>query len=82
MQCADANSSGPERDLLNRREQSTTQCQMFSYDPIYTPMRGKLSARKLELGTGKSSIVILRRTPGASVVQSPIAALPLSSLVF
>jgi hypothetical protein len=32
-----------------------------------------------ELGGGKSSTVILRRTPGASLFQSPIAALPMKS---
>jgi hypothetical protein len=32
------------------------------------------------LGAGKSWIVILLRTPGASLVQSPVAALPVISL--
>jgi hypothetical protein len=38
--------------------------------------RGGLTAKIFELGGGKSSTVILRRTPGASLAQSPIAALP------
>ncbi|MGH7984238.1 MAG: hypothetical protein ACREFF_14020, partial [Candidatus Udaeobacter sp.] len=42
--------------------------------------RGGLIARTFELGEGKSSTVILRRTPGASLFQSPIAALPVSSV--
>lgn len=37
-------------------------------------------ASRLQPGGGKSETVIFRRTPGASVVQSPIAALPVSSL--
>src|SRR6266478_3797611 len=40
--------------------------------------RGRLIARTFELGGGKSATVILRRTPGASLVQSPIAVLPVS----
>src|SRR4029453_16487237 len=36
----------------------------------------RLMARAFELGGGKSWTVILRGTPGASLVQSPIAALP------
>src|SRR4029450_7604305 len=38
--------------------------------------RERLIARAFELGGGKSWTVILRVTPGASLVQSPIAALP------
>src|SRR5438132_11842898 len=34
----------------------------------------RLIAKIFELGAGKSVTVILRRTPGASLVQSPIAA--------
>src|SRR6266496_5554553 len=37
-------------------------------------------ASTFELGAGRSVTVILRRTPGASLVQSPIAALPIRSL--
>src|SRR6476469_4094120 len=40
----------------------------------------RLIAKAFELGGGKSWTVILRVTPGASLVQSPIAALPVSSL--
>src|SRR5436309_9639439 len=40
----------------------------------------RLIARIFELGGGKSATVILRRTPGASLLQSPIAALPVSSV--
>jgi len=36
----------------------------------------RLIARAFELGGGKSCTVILRMMPGASLVQSPIAALP------
>jgi hypothetical protein len=39
-----------------------------------------LIAKTFELGAGKSATVILRRTPGASLFQSPIAALPVRSL--
>src|SRR5437762_5664085 len=42
--------------------------------------RGRLIARTFELGAGKSWTVILRRTPGPSLVQSPMAALPVSSV--
>ena len=41
--------------------------------------RGGLIASTDERGAGKSSTIIFRRTPGASVVQSPIAALPVST---
>src|SRR6266480_1300212 len=37
-----------------------------------------LIARTFELGGGKSATVILRRTPGESLSQSPIAPLPVS----
>jgi hypothetical protein len=40
--------------------------------------RGGLIARTFELGGGKSATVILRHTPGASLVQSPMAVLPVS----
>jgi hypothetical protein len=40
----------------------------------------RLIARTFELGAGKSCIVILRGTPGASLIQSSIAALPVISL--
>jgi hypothetical protein len=39
-----------------------------------------LIAKTFELGEGKSPTVILRRTPGASLLQSPIAALPVSKV--
>ena len=45
-------------------------------------MCGRLIASAFEAGGGKSCIVILRVTPGASLVQSPIAALPVSTLPF
>src|SRR5262249_51702876 len=41
--------------------------------------RGPLTARAFELGGGKSWTVILRVTPGTSLVQSPIASLPVST---
>src|SRR5207248_9961270 len=43
---------------------------------------GKLIARGFEPGGGKSWTVILRITPGASLVQSPIAALPVRTVPF
>ncbi len=43
-------------------------------------MSGPLLAERVSLGGGRSATVILRRTPGASLVQSPIAALPVRSL--
>src|SRR6266540_4756151 len=42
--------------------------------------RARLIARTFELGGGKSWTVILRRTPGASFVQSPMAALSARSV--
>ncbi len=42
--------------------------------------RGRLIAKAFELGAGKSWTMILRRTPAASLVQSPMAALPVSSV--
>src|SRR5262245_5066529 len=42
----------------------------------------RLIARAFELGGGKSCTVILRMTPGASLVQSPIAALPVRTAPF
>src|SRR5207248_6709924 len=43
---------------------------------------GRLIARAFEPGGGKSWTVILRITPGASLVQSPIAALPVRTVPF
>ena len=42
----------------------------------------RLIARTFEPGGGKSCTVILRLTPGASLVQSPIAALPVRTAPF
>src|SRR4051795_743858 len=42
--------------------------------------RGELLAERVAPGGGRASTVIFRRTPGASVVQSPKAFLPVSSL--
>src|SRR6478752_939451 len=44
--------------------------------------RARLIARAFEPGGGKSCTVILRMTPGASLVQSPIAALPVRTASF
>src|SRR6478736_3167293 len=44
--------------------------------------RARLIARAFEPGGGKSCTVILRMTPGASLVQSPIAALPVRTAPF
>src|SRR5215469_12086084 len=44
--------------------------------------RARLIARAFELGGGKSLTVILRMTPGASLVQSPIASLPVRTAPF
>src|SRR5438876_6983862 len=41
----------------------------------------RLIAKIFELGAGKSLTVILRRTPGASLFQSPFAALPVSRVL-
>ncbi len=43
--------------------------------------RGKLLADGVSKGFGRSSTVILRRTPGASVVQSPRASCPVKTAV-
>src|ERR1700750_3203130 len=42
----------------------------------------QLIARTFEPGGGRSCTVILRMTPGASLVQSPIAALPVRTVPF
>src|SRR6266513_4491481 len=42
--------------------------------------RGRLIAKAFALGACKSWTVILRRPPAASLVQSPMAALPVSSV--
>src|SRR5262249_55318398 len=42
----------------------------------------RLIARAFELGGGKSWTVILRVMPGASLVQSPIASLPVRTAPF
>ena len=44
--------------------------------------RARLIARAFDPGGGKSWTVILRMTPGASLVQSPIAALPVRTASF
>src|SRR6478735_9304255 len=44
--------------------------------------RARLIASAFEPGGGKSCTVILRVTPGASLVQSPIAALPVRTAPF
>ena len=49
---------------------------VWGWSVAFATTRGPLSAEEVALGGGKSATVIWRRIPGASPVQSSIAAFP------